>query len=43
MTFSYLSRQAYFCFADGRALQKAFIARWFHGLSARQRAAVSPA
>lgn len=42
MTFSYLSREAYFCFASGRTLQRAFVERWDRRLDAHQRACLVP-
>jgi len=42
MTFSYLSREAYFCFSDGRQLQQKFRDRYRHLLDARQLEAVTP-
>lgn len=42
MTFSYLSRRAYFCFAEGRVLQRGFVERWSERLSPRQLAALTP-
>ena len=42
MTFSYLSRKAYFCFASGRAPQRSFVSRWAQRLDARQLATLTP-
>lgn len=42
MTFSYLSREAWFCFASGRTLQRAFVERWGGQLDAHQRSCLGP-
>ena len=42
MTFSYLSRKAWFCFASGRTLQKAFVERWGNQLDEHQRSCLMP-
>jgi hypothetical protein len=43
MTFSYLSRKAYFCFASGRTLQRAFVERWGARLDPHQLSCLVPA
>ena len=42
MTFSFLSRKAYFCFASGRVLQRSFVSRWAQRLDARQLSTLTP-
>ena len=42
MTYSYLSRRAYFCFAESLELQRRYLGRWSGMLDAREREALSP-
>lgn len=42
MTYSYVSRRAFFCFAESLQLQRGYLERWSDVLDAREREVLSP-